>query len=202
MPGTTSNPKEFYRSPPSFTKRWSRWGRDIEGLYKGTQRTFGAVGFINDATDTQEHRRKAKAKFIEDLARVTAIGTSERDFAPEVFVFFTNVGLTPAIIDDLKKTAYNHNIEVCEIYDRERMRIMLDSNTGYAIRQRYLDISLTDSEQKDFFDRWGEQLQTIISASLGDIDSMIRRLHFLAEAQSLVDQISVIVKLSRPLSAR
>ena len=50
-----------------------------------TQRTFGAVGFINDATDTQEHRRKAEGKFIEDLARATAIGTSEPDSAPEVF---------------------------------------------------------------------------------------------------------------------
>ena len=191
--------KNFTEVRPRLPKGGPDGGRDIEGLYKGTQRTFGAVGFTNDATDTQEHRRKAKAKFLEDLTRVSAIGTSELDSAPEVFVFFTNVSLTPAIIDDLKKTVYNHNIAVCEIYDRERMRIMLDSNTGYAIRQRYLDIPLTDAEQKDFFDRWGEQLQTIISTGLGDIDSMIRRLHFLAEAQSLVDQISVIVKLSRPL---
>ena len=184
---------------PRLPKGGPDGGRDIEGIYKGMLRTVGAVGFINDATDTQEHRRKAKAKFVEDLARASDIATTEPDSAPEVFVFFTNVGLTPHIVDDLKRKAYNRKFSVCEIYDRERMRIMLDCNTGYAIRQRYLDISLSDAEQKDFFDRWGEQLQTIISTGLGDIDTMIRRLHFLAEAQSLVDQISVIVKLSRPL---
>ena len=184
---------------PRLPKGGPDGGRDIEAVYRGTQKTFGAVGFINDATDTEEHRRKAKAKFLEDLARVSALQTNELESPLEVFVFFTNIGLTPAINDDLKKAAYNQGIKVCEIYDRERMRIMLDSNTGYAIRQRYLDIPLTDAEQKDFFDRWGEQLQTMISSGLSDIDSMIHRLHFLAEAQSLVDQISVIVKLSRPL---
>ena len=189
----------FTEIRPRLPKGGPDGGRDIEGLHKGMQRTFGAVGFINDATDTQEHRRKATAKFVEDLARATDIAATDPDAASEVFVFFTNVGLTPTIIDDLKRKAYNRNISVCEIYDRERIRIMLDCNTGYAIRQRYLDMSLTDAEQKDFFDRWGEQLQRMISTGLGDIDSMIRRLHFLAEAQSLVDQISVIVKLSRPL---
>lgn len=189
----------FTEVRPRLPKGGPDGGRDIEALYKDKQRVFGAVGFVNDATDTEEHRRKARTKFGEDLARLSGTTIGEQDSTPDVFVFFTNVGLTPGIIDDLKKSAYAANISICEIYDRERMRIMLDCNTGYAIRQRYLDIPLSDAEQKDFFGKWGDDLQTMMSTGLSGIETLARRLHFLAEAQFLVDEISVIVKLTSPV---
>ena len=189
----------FTEVRPRLPKGGPDGGRDIEALYKDEQRVFGAVGFVNDATDTEEHRRKARTKFAEDLARVSTVTIGEQNSAPDVFVFFTNVGLTPGIIDDLKKATYDANISICEIYDRERMRLMLDCNTGYAIRQRYLDIPLSDAEQKDFFGKWGDHLQTMMVTGLSGIETLARRLHFLAEAQFLVDEISVIVKLASPL---
>ena len=189
----------FTEVRPRLPKGGPDGGHDIEALYKDEQRVFGAVGFVNDATDTEEHRRKARTKFAEDLAKLSTITIGEQNSAPDVFVFFTNVGLTPGIIDDLKKAAYDANISICEIYDRERMRLMLDCNTGYAIRQRYLDIPLSDAEQKDFFGKWGDDLQTMMSTGLSGIETLARRLHFLAEAQFLVDEISVIVRLTSPL---
>ena len=190
---------DFTDIRPRLPKGGPDGGRDIEALYKGSKRVLGAVGFINDATDTDEHRRKAKSKFAEDLQKASTVLPDEYNRKPEVFVFFTNVGLTPGIIGELKKSAYDAGIPMCEIYDREHLRIMLDRNTGYAIRYRYLDIQLSDAEQKDFFDKWGDQLQVMISEGLGGIETMTHRLHFLMEAQFLVDRISVIVKLTEPL---
>lgn len=43
-------------------------GRDIEAIFNGFQRVFGAVGFVNQATDSSAHKNKATTKFDEDLA--------------------------------------------------------------------------------------------------------------------------------------
>ena len=174
-------------------------GRDIEADYEETERVFGAVGFVNNATDTNEHRTKIQKKFADDLIKTTKATPDDRGRNPTVFVFFTNVGLTPGIVDELKKSAYQHGLTICEIYDRERLRILLDRNSGYAIRYRYLDIPLSDAEQKDFFGAWGDQLQEMMTSNLTEIGSTTRRLVFLAEAQFLVERISVVVKLDRPL---
>ena len=190
---------DFTDIRPLLPKGGPDGGRDIEAIYKGSKRVLGAVGFVNDANDSEQHRGNAKSKFAEDLKTALTVLPDEYNRKPEVFVFFTNVGLTPGIIDELKKSAFATGITICEIYDRERMRLMLDCNTGYAIRNRYLDIPLSDAEQKDFFGKWGDQLQVMISDSLGGIETITHRLHFLMEAQFLVDRISAIVKLAAPL---
>ena len=192
--------KDFSHVRPRLPKGGPDEGRDIEALYKEMTRAIGAVGFVNDATDTNQHRRRAEAKFKDDLTKFSATSADEHNRMPGVFVWFTNVGLTPAITKRLKKAAYAANARMCEVFDRERIRIMLDCNTGYAIRLRYLDIPLSDAEQKDFFEKWGDQLQEMVSASLSGIEgSITHRLHFLAESQFPVDNISVTVKLSSPL---
>jgi hypothetical protein len=38
----------------------------------------------------------------------------------------------------------------CEVVDRERMRIALDSPDGFSIRFQYLDIPLSEAEQASF----------------------------------------------------
>ena len=190
---------DFTDIRPRLPKGGPDGGRDIEAIYKGSKRVLGAIGFVNDANDSEQHRGNAKSKFAEDLKKALTVLPDEYNRKPEVFVFFTNVGLTPGIIDDLKKSVHGTGITICEIYDREHMRLMLDCNTGYAIRYRYLDIRMSDEEQKDFFDKWGDQLQGMISESLGGIETMTHRLHFLMEAQFLVERVSVMVKLAAPL---
>ena len=187
--------RHFTDVRPRLPKGGPDGGRDIEALYDDRHRAVGAVGFVNDATDTREHREKAQKKFADELQNALAIPPGELEHTPTVFVFFTNVALTPGIIDGLKQVAYASSITKCEVYDRERLRLMLDCNTGYAIRQRYLDIPLTDAEQKDFFDNWGDEIQVVISQGIQTVKRTTDRLLFLAEAQVPVDDISVIVKL-------
>ena len=170
-------------------------GRDIEARYKEDELVFGAIGFVNNATDTQEHRKAAKKKFHEDLERAMAPNLDESIHVPRVFVFFTNVGLTPSIRDELQKAAYERGVVTCEIYDRERIRILLDRATGYGIRIRYLDIPLSDAEQKEFFTDWGEQVQQLMVDTLPAINSTTRRLNFLAEAQLYAETITTLVEL-------
>ena len=191
--------KDFTNVRPRLPKGGPDGGRDIEALYQQCRRAIGAVGFVNDAADSAEHRRSARKKFRDDLKRFSSIPPDEHNRTPAVFVWFTNVGLTPAIIGDLKKAAYGAKAAVCEVFDRERLRIALDCNTGYAIRQRYLNIPLSEAEQSDFFAQWGDQLQEIMSRSFSDLESMTQRLHFLAESQFPVDKITLVAKLSSPI---
>jgi hypothetical protein len=149
---------------PRLPKGGPDGGRDIQGFYKG-ELCFGAVGFVNDASDTDQHRSQIQSKFSDDLEN--ALKPKEDKPIPKGFVFLTNVGLTPSIIGDLQRLAYGRGIGYCEILDRERLRIILDSNRGYAIRFRYLDISLSDAEQKDFFSAWADGITSLIGSSAG-----------------------------------
>jgi hypothetical protein len=38
-------------------------GRDIEATLQGSQKVFGAVGFVNQANDSDQHKNAAKGKF-------------------------------------------------------------------------------------------------------------------------------------------
>lgn len=181
---------------PRLPKGGPDGGRDIQGLYKGNL-FFGAAGFVNDATDTEEHRKQIQGKFRDDLDN--ALKVKEGKPNPAGFVFLTNVGLTPTIIGDLQKSAYVKGISYCEIYDRERIRIILDSNRGYAIRFRYLDISLSDAEQKDFFSAWADDITSLIGSGISGIDQTTKRIQFLLESQFLLDSLGTIVRFDRPI---
>jgi hypothetical protein len=168
-------------------------GRDIQGMYKDYL-CFGAVGFLNGASDAKQHRDQIKKKFKEDLE--SALTTKRNGTpAPKSFVFFTNVALTPTIKETLQKQAYSMGISHCDIFDREQIRIILDSNRGYAIRYRYLDIALSDAEQKDFFSAWADEINAAIGSGLRGIDQTTKRIQFLLEAQFPLNYLSTIVKL-------
>lgn len=177
---------------PRLPKGGPDGGRDIQGDYKG-ELFFGAVGFVNDASDTDQHRSQIQNKFKDDLE--SALKPKEDKPKPKGFVFLTNVGLTPNIIGDLQKLAYERGIGYCEILDRERLRIILDSNRGYATRFRYLDISLSDAEQKDFFSAWADGITSLIGSGIKGIDQTTKKIQFLLEAQLLLDDLITIVKL-------
>ncbi|MEM9463451.1 MAG: hypothetical protein AAGF11_55435 [Myxococcota bacterium] len=115
-------------------------GRDIEAVYRDDQKAFGAVGFINQANDSKEQKRRIKSKFMDDLA--SALGATVR---PDAFVFFTNVNFTIGEKGELVQKAKASGIPFCEIFDRERLRIELDSPDGFSTRFQYLGIALSDS---------------------------------------------------------
>jgi hypothetical protein len=168
-------------------------GRDIQGMYKDYL-CFGAVGFVNGASDAKQHRDQIGKKFKDDLESAL---TTKKDGSPspKSFVFFTNVALTPTIKGTLQRQAYSMGISHCDIFDREQIRIILDSNRGYAIRYRYLDIALSDAEQKDFFSAWADEINAAIGSGMSAIDQTTKRVQFLLEAQLPLNHLSAIVKL-------
>ena len=178
---------------PRLPKGGPDGGRDLQGFHNENL-LFGAVGFVNDATDLGQHRDQIKAKFTKDLENAL-ISKKDMTSQPKAFVFFTNVGLTPRIISGLQQLAYAKGVDFCDIFDRERMRIVLDSNRGYAIRFRYLDLPLNDAEQKDFFGAWADEINSAIGSGLKGIDQTTKRIQFLLESQMLLNSLGTIVKL-------
>jgi hypothetical protein len=182
---------------PRLPKGGPDGARDIECQFEG-ELCYGAVGFVNDATDTDEHRKKAKKKFKDDIAGALA-ERKDGSPVPSSFVFCTNVGLTPSIVEALKKHAYKKGAKNCDIFDRERLRVALDSNRGYAVRLRYLDIALSDAEQKDFFTAWGDEINDAIGLKFRGLDKTTKRIQFLLEAGLPLDQLGTRIRLSAPI---
>lgn len=166
-------------------------GRDIQCLREG-RRCFGAVGFKNSVNDSTQQIREIRDKFRSDAK-------SAKSADPEVtdFVFFTNVDLTPGEQDDLKSFAYSNGFTEVEIYWRERIRLILDSPEGYAIRLSFLDIPLTDAEQKVFFTRFGKELQNLISGQLKSVEERIEEIQFVNWKRGKLREITYNVKLRK-----
>lgn len=166
-------------------------GRDIQCMYDG-RRCFGAVGFKNTANDSVQQVREIMAKFADDLD-----AAKSADPRPTGFVFFTNVDLTPGDVAQLRKLAHDEGMTSVDVYWRERIRIALDRPEGYAIRHSFLDISLSDAEQKVFFARFGKDLQTLIAGRLDAIEARLEELQFINWSRGTCREIGVKVKLKQ-----
>lgn len=164
-------------------------GRDIEARFEG-ELVFGAVGFQSQATDADEDRKAALKKFSSDLD--SALGT---DPVPKVFVFLTNVNLRQGEKDAAVLEAQARGFAHTEIFDRERIRILLDTPEGFAARFQYLGLTLSEAEQAAFFARWGDDLQSLLTDGFGRLEGALRRLQFLQEAKAAVDSLTVRIEL-------
>lgn len=171
-------------------------GRDIESLFRGDLLAFGAVGFVNQANDSNEQKTKIQEKFVSDLE--SALGVDNK---PKAFVFFTNVNLTIGEKEKLIGKAKSCHLVHCEIVDRERMRIALDSPDGFYIRFHYLNITLSEEEQASFFARWGDDIQSVISTGFQRIESTLNRVLFLQEATDPLVHLTLSFELKEKYSA-
>lgn len=171
-------------------------GRDLQARYSGDQLAFGAVGFLNGANDSAAQKRAIKIKFREDLD--VALGATP---PPTVFAFFTNVALTASEKDGLVAQAFAKGITHCDVFDREHIRVVLDSTDGYALRLQYLNIPLSEAEQTSFFARWGDGIQAVISNRFERIDDALDRILFLQEGRAVLDGVTVRFVLDRPYTA-
>jgi hypothetical protein len=169
--------------------------RDIEAVFKSVLRVFGAVGFVNQANDSKEHKKKTFTKFDDDL-----IEALKQDPKPQVFVFFTNVNLTVGEKDDLVAIAKGKGLSEAEVFDRERIRLSLDNPDGLSIRFQYLSISLSESEQATFFARWGDDIQGVITDGFGKLQKAINRIQFLQEMNQFLRHFTAVLELDREYS--
>jgi hypothetical protein len=169
--------------------------RDIEAFFNGVQRVFGAVGFVNQATDSDAHKRSAWTKFSDDLTEALKQPTR-----PDVFIFFTNINLTIGERDALVQGAKARGLAHAEIFDRERIRIALDSPDGLSARFQYLGIPLSEAEQATFFARWGDDIQGLIGDGFSAVQKSLNRVHFLQEATLPLQHLTGILELGREYS--
>lgn len=171
-------------------------GRDIEAIYRNGQKAFGAVGFVNQANDSKDQKRTIESKFTADLT--SAIAANNELGA---FVFFSNVNFTIGEKDQLIQHAQERGVPFCDIFDRERLRIELDSPNGFSIRFQYLGIVLSESEQASFFARWGDDIQSVISSGFDRMEIALNRILFLQEVRDPIARFTVAVQLDRKYAA-
>jgi hypothetical protein len=188
--------KRFTEVRPRHPRGGPDGGRDIEAMFRHTQRAFGAVGFVNQANDSDEQKSKIKKKFGDDLSAAAAV-----DPKPQVFVFFTNINLTIGEKDALKSEAKSAGFIECDIFDRERLRISLDDTDGFSIRFQYLGLSLSDAEQASFFARWGDDIHSMISTGFQSVQRTLDRVLFLQEAADVLGEFTVFYELDREYDA-
>lgn len=182
--------KRFSEVRPRHPRGGPDGGHDLDATFRGGQRAFGAVGFVNQADDSAEKKRRAREKLHADLDAALAATPK-----PEVFLFITNVNFTVGEKDEIAAEARAAGLGYCDVFDRERLRIALDSPDGLAIRYQYLQIPLSEAEQAAFFARWGDDIQSVISTGFRDLHRTLNRLLFLQESTDPLSAFSVLFEL-------
>nr|WP_319565312.1 hypothetical protein [uncultured Rhodoferax sp.] len=188
--------KRFSDVRPRHPRGGPDGGRDIQAIYREDQIAFGAVGFVNQANDSEEQKKTIKKKFSDDLDSAISADGELR-----VFVFFTNINLTLGeknlFVDQSKKAG----ILYCDILDRERLRIALDSPDGFSIRFQYLNIPLSEEEQASFFSKWGDDIQSVISSGFQKIEGTLNRVLFLQESNDPISSLTISFELDKKYTA-
>ena len=189
--------KRFSDVRPRHPRGGPDGGRDIEAIFREDQLVFGAVGFVNQANDSEEHKKAVKAKFASDLE--SAISSNPMI---SVFVFLTNINLTIGEKEYLIGQAKKSGLQHCEIFDRERIRIHLDSPDGFSIRFQYLGLTLSEEEQASFFARWGDDIQSVISTGFQKIERTLNRVMFLQESNDPLSYLTISFELDKKYDAK
>lgn len=188
--------KRFSDIRPRHPRGGPDGGRDIEAIFRHDHRAHVAVGFLNQAADSEDKRKQIRKKFHEDLQN--SLSAAPKSGA---FFFLTNVNLTAGEKELLVSNARTAGVLYCEIFDRERLRIVLDSPDGCSIRFQYLGISLTESEQASFFARWGDDIQSVIATGFQRVEGTLERLLFLQEAAGSLCPLVMNFQLDRVYSS-
>lgn len=184
--------KRFTEVRPRHPRGGPDGGRDIEAIFRQEQRAFAAVGFVSQACDSPENKKRIKKKFDEDL--LSALSASP---TPVAFFFLTNINFTLGEKDVLTKKAKKNGFGYCEIFDRERLRIALDSTDGLSIRFQYLGMPMSEAEQASFFAKWGDDIHSVISTGFQKIENTLDRVLFLQEASGVMSSLLIGFELDR-----
>lgn len=188
--------KRFTDVQPRHPRGGPDGGRDIEATFRQEQRAYGAVGFVNQANDSDEQKQSIKGKFKSDLESAL-----NADTKPAVFIFLTNINLTIGEKEPLVQHAKTAGLVYCEIIDRERLRISLDSPDGFSIRFQYLGLPLSEEEQASFFAKWGDDIQSVISTGFQRLEKTLDHVLFLQEASDVMTSLTLAFELDRTYTA-
>ena len=177
--------------------------RDLQAIHNADLQVWGGFGFRNAVKDDVADKRWACKKFKDDLQ--TALNENA---ALKGFVFFTNVDLTPGEQDKLKNHAKGKGIGHVDIFNRERMRLVLDSIEGWGYRLQFLEIEMTREEQLAFIERYGSRLESLLEKQrqeLNDqqwqIENKLKRIEFMHDCSKPVVEAMVEINLNRAYTA-
>jgi fido (protein-threonine AMPylation protein) len=95
---------------------------------------------------TEQTPASIQKKYLSDL---DGVATNEADG----LVFITNQAISPAEREKLVQLATSKGHKSL-VYHLERIRLLLDSPSGYGIRLEFLDIDMSKEEQLSFFSQW------------------------------------------------
>jgi len=171
-------------------------GRDIEAIFDGEYIAYGAVGFHNGANDSDEQKKRIRSKFSSDLRSALAAEPNLK-----VFAFLTNLHFTMGEQSGMKEEAHKAGVKHCDIFDRERLRIELDSPPGFFVRFQHLGIPLSEAEQASFLSRYGDRIQEVVSTGFQRIERTLNRILFLQEAGNVLNGIYVRFQLKETYPA-
>ncbi len=180
----------YARERPRRPKGGRDGGRDIEAIRDSSIVVWGAVGFRNGGGNDNQARQDASKKFKLDLA--SAI---KENPALQAFVFFTNVDLTPAIVEQLKEHAASAGISQVDIVDLERLRHVLDSPEGLIARLQYLDIVMSKTEQITLVNKFGSQLQNAVAARFDRVEQTLSKMERFLDFQKPIYRLDLFVEL-------
>jgi fido (protein-threonine AMPylation protein) len=116
---------------------------------------------------TQKNYTAIKNKFIHDLDGVAKNSA-------DGIVFITNQSLTPKQKTGLSKIATAKSAKSI-IYDNERIRVIIDSPIGFALRLQYLRIKMNKEEQLAFFAQQQNKLNQLLNAQTTEIITEISK---------------------------
>ncbi len=102
----------------------------------------------------QQSIANVKVKFIHDLDGV-------KKNSANGIVFLTNQKLSPTERQELIEIAEKEDSKAI-IYHRERIRVILDTPIGFAIRLEYLGIEMSKEEQLSFFSQQTNILENLL----------------------------------------
>ncbi|TBC89003.1 hypothetical protein [Rhizobium ruizarguesonis] len=196
--------KRFSNLRPRHPRGGPDKGVDIDAVFNTSQVVAAAIGFMVGANDSAPHKRTIQKKFKSDVeSALRDLTTPDGQVLPkpEIFVFLTNLDLTVTEENKLITFAKGKGFAGCEIMDRERIRIALDSVDGFASRFQYLGIALSEAEQASFFSRWGDDIQSVIATGFTSINQTLNRVLFLQEAGDVLNGLYIRYELDREYSA-
>lgn len=130
-----------------------------------------------------------KEKFLHDLEGVYSNNA-------DGIVFLTNQKLTPGERTELIEKASEQNSKAI-IYHRERIRVILDTPIGFAVRLEYLGIEMSKEEQLSFFSQQTNILEDLLKNSADYvIKALSRRIDNLSLSNSTVHNILQTIRRS------
>lgn len=170
--------------------------RDLEAIFDGQYTVWGGVGFRNGGGNDSAARKEAQNKYRSDLNSAL-----EEKADLTHFVFFTNVDLTPDQITELKQFAEEKGIIHTEVFDLNRLRVVLDSPEGMIARLQYLDIEMSKTDQLGLINKFGDELQTAFTTRIDRVDETLSRLESFLDFQKPLVQRSMFCELEHAVCA-